>query len=115
MSYKLNDLPTVNAISNNALIVVENDPDGVSTTSTVTPLVLFGNVAVNTVFTATFTASGESIFTSNTTVSNLHISYNSTPSSSTDSVNEGKIWFDEDYIYLATANNNIKRVALTSF
>lgn len=46
----------------------------------------------------------------------LNISHTrSTPLSSTDTVTEGTIWFDNSYLYIATANNSIKRVSLSSF
>lgn len=38
-----------------------------------------------------------------------------TPAASNDAVREGKFWFDDDYIYVATANNTIKRASLSSF
>ncbi len=46
----------------------------------------------------------------------LILSNNSTtPSNSTANCVKGEIWFDSSYVYFATANNVIKRVALTSF
>jgi hypothetical protein len=39
----------------------------------------------------------------------------STPANSTIAVQQGKIWSDGTYIYVATANNTVKRAALSSF
>ena len=38
-----------------------------------------------------------------------------TPANSTINVAQGTIMMDADYIYVATANNTLKRVALSSF
>ena len=116
MVSKLTDLPKVNSVSNDAVFVVENDVAGSPTTSGITATNLFGNISVNTSISASFTVNGSVSFSSsNTTISNLHITYGDTPSNSSISVLKGKIWFDEDYLYVATANNNLKRVSLTSF
>lgn len=45
----------------------------------------------------------------------LIITSNNTPANSTANVAAGTIWADSYYIYVAVANNNIKRTALTSF
>lgn len=116
MAKKFTGLPQVNSISSDALFIVENNANSTPNTSVVSAVSLFSNVAVNTAINATFTVNGEvSFLTSNTTIANLHITYGSTPSNSSISVLKGKLWFDEDYLYLATANNNLKRVALSSF
>lgn len=39
----------------------------------------------------------------------------STPANSTITVKEGKIWYDTSYLYIAVANNTVKRIALDSF
>lgn len=38
-----------------------------------------------------------------------------TPANSTITVTKGKLWIDSSYLYVATANNTVKRVALSSF
>ena len=46
---------------------------------------------------------------------NLIVSKNSTPTSS-NTVAAGKsLWWDNDYLYVVTANNVIKRVSLSTF
>lgn len=40
---------------------------------------------------------------------------NSTPANSTVTVTKGTIFYDVDYIYVAVANNTLKRVSLSSF
>ena len=58
----------------------------------------------------------------NTTISQLEITGDrvviqntKTPASSTITITKGSIFFDTNYLYVATANNTIKRVALSSF
>lgn len=40
---------------------------------------------------------------------------NSTPANSTVTVKAGTIFYDSSYLYIAVANNTLKRVALSSF
>lgn len=40
---------------------------------------------------------------------------NSTPANSAITVTEGRVFFDSSYLYVATANNTLKRVALSAF
>lgn len=40
---------------------------------------------------------------------------NETPANSTVTVVKGTIYYDSNYLYVATANNTLKRVALSSF
>ena len=58
----------------------------------------------------------------NTTISQLAITgdrvvieNDKTPSSNTQTMTKGSIFFDTNYLYVATANNTIKRVSLSSF
>lgn len=50
-----------------------------------------------------------------TPVSNTVVLLNVTPANSTVNCNFGQLFFDSNYLYIATANNNLKRVALTTF
>lgn len=52
---------------------------------------------------------------SNIEVATLLIGNNSTPANSSSNAEQGMVWFDASYIYVATANNVIKRVSLSSF
>ncbi len=49
------------------------------------------------------------------TTSTLVITENTTPANSTANSIQGSIWSDGTYIYVTTATNTIKRVALTAF
>lgn len=50
-----------------------------------------------------------------TTSDKIVIRNDKTPTSSTQTITKGSIFFDSNYLYVAVANNSIKRVSLTSF
>jgi len=88
------------------ILIIEDVPEsGNSTTGGVTVENLFGNSDVN------FTVSNTKILSANTLV----IRKNNTPSTSSDTVTRGTIWFDSSYLYVAIGTNTIKRVALEAF
>lgn len=93
---KISELERVTTFQSDALLVMVSDPSGGAQTIAITAGDLFGNVSVN----ATFT--------------DLHL-VEATPNTSSDVVGKGKLWFDSDFIYIATSNNEIKRVALSTF
>ena len=96
---------------------------------------LFAQVPSNTSIGGTFTAEwnatfsgSNSYFTSNVNVTgttNLGVMKTSsngvtiqnslTPANSSITIEQGKIFWDSSYLYVATANNTVKRVALSSF
>lgn len=45
----------------------------------------------------------------------LVITGNSTPANSTPTVTRGTLFYDTNYLYIAVANNTLKRVTLSSF
>jgi hypothetical protein len=61
------------------------------------------------------TRSAFSNTSSPTVIGNLQFANNATPLSSAVSCSLGQIWADDQYIYVATADNFIKRVALSAF
>ena len=73
------------------LLVIVDDVAGTPITKKVTVGNLLGNTSANVVI------------------------YNSTPANSTITVKKGTILFDTSYLYVAVANNTLKRVALSSF
>ena len=93
---------------------------------------LFGAISANVATTGTLTANGAATFrstlavTGNTAINSVttanrinsntvYLTNRSTPANSTATVSQGRFWFDATYAYFATANNVIKRVALSSF
>ena len=73
-----------------------------SNTNTVTQKVTINSVLSNTA-------------NANVTVENLKITKTDTPANSTISVAGGLVWFDSNYMYVAVANNSVKRISLESF
>jgi len=69
-----------------------------------------GHISVGNVF-----ASGIPLTSSNVYATDLYCANIFTPANSSVGELQGRIWFDNDYIYAATSNSAIKRAALTSF
>jgi len=63
-------------------------------------------------------ANVETAFSNTTTplpVGRLILANSSTPANSTITCRKGEFWFDATYLYVATSDNSLKRVALSSF
>jgi hypothetical protein len=88
---KITELTALTAPVAVDLLVIVDDPTGTPITKYVTVGNLLGNAAANVVI------------------------YNSTPANSTITVKKGTLMFDTSYLYVATANNTLKRIALSSF
>jgi len=88
---KITELTALTAPVAVDLLVIVDDPTGTPVTKYVTVGNLLGNAAANVVI------------------------YNSTPANSTITVKKGTLMFDTSYLYVATANNTLKRIALSSF
>jgi len=88
---KISELTALTTISGDDLLVIVDDPSGTPTTKKVTVANLLGNSAANVVI------------------------QNVTPANGTITVTKGTIMFDSSFIYIATANNVIKKVALSAF
>lgn len=65
---------------------------------------LFANVSANVTFSNAVLS-----------VNNFIVRRGDTPANSTITATEGTMWCDDNYLYVAVANNSLKRVALTSF
>lgn len=106
---KISDLPAASTLTSGDLIPVVANTAGLPSTKKISLSNFYSNVIVTAKFANSVT------FTTSLTANNLYINYRTTPTSSTDSVTQGKVWFDNSYIYVATANNTIKRVAISTF
>ena len=61
-------------------------------------------------------ASPNALFSNvNLQVATLIVGNTTTPISSTMTVTAGSMWYDANYLYIATSNNVIKRLSLESF
>ena len=118
---KITELTAATSLAANDLFVIVKDPSGSPSTRKITVTGAFSNIGSPAVFSNTVTISGNVTITgnvssnANVTANNLFINYRSTPLNSTDTVTTGKMWFDNNYIYVAISNNVIKRAALSSF
>ena len=88
---KISELTALAAPAAEDLMVIVDDPSGTPTTKYVSVGNLLGNSSANVVI------------------------YNATPANSTITVKKGTLMFDTSYLYGATANNTLKRIALTAF
>ncbi|NDG30417.1 hypothetical protein EB118_10130 [bacterium] len=89
---KISELTALTAPAGEDLLVIVDDPTGTSNaTKKVTVSHLLGNSSANVAI------------------------RNVTPANSTITVKAGTMFYDNSYIYIATSNNNLKRVSLSSF
>lgn len=114
MSRTFDALPRANSAPGSSLIPIEIDPTGIHVTQAISVTNLFGNVAVDTAFVANTTANNVTIDGRFDTDA-LFIANTYTPNGSGDVIGERKLWFDANYLYVTTANNVVKRVALSTF
>ena len=89
---KISELSALAAPAAEDLMVIVDDPSGTPTTKYVTVGNLLGNAAANVVIYST-----------------------TTPANSTITVKKGTIMTDGNFLYIAVANNSLKRVAISSF
>ena len=123
--------------SEDLMLVIEN-PNGTPTSKQITVKNLFGSAPSNTSITGTLTVSANTTLNGSNTVISANVNMTSTrgPRTSakwvtiaktTGSVSnnattefgsgglEGSIFWDEDFLYVATSNTVVKRVALSVF
>lgn len=124
---KITELTAANTLSSNSLLVAVTDPSGAATTKKITVANFFGNVSTNAAFNSNVSIAGtttaNSLTVSNSLIvstgsftTSLVIPYRSPPANSTAiAISNNSIFHDGNFLYVATANNVTKRVALTSF
>lgn len=100
---KVTALPAATTVAANDLFYVVADPGGSPISKKITQSSLYSNVVVQARFANTLTTN------------TLIFGNRTTPTTSSDTVVSGTMWFDTNYIYCATAANTIKRVALSTF
>lgn len=101
----ISDLPTLAAPNANTVLVVNHTVSSVVNTYQISTNNFFSNVAANVTLVNTAVLSANTVILRN----------NQTPANSTITVTKGTILFDSNYLYIAVANNSLKRVALSSF
>lgn len=122
---KVSQLDALTTVTSDDLLLVVNDPNGTPASRKVTVANFFGSVDTevthkdrvnfqgNTIHTGTvMNVSANVIFQGNVRLSSDTPSSNNAAS---EGYGVGSIWFDGDYIYVATAAGTIKRAALSEF
>ena len=135
---KITELTALTAPNQKDLLYAVDDPTGTPVSKKISLYDLFGSVPANTSVSGTLTVSANSTFNgANSVVSaNLNITSTNGPkvnagfvtlaSKTTVGSNnattvlgqgglQGSIFWDDNYLYVATANNQIKRIALSVF
>jgi len=135
---KVSGLSALAAPASADLLLIIDDPNGTPASKSITVKTLFGNVPSNTAIAGLLTASANATFSGSNTVfsSNANFTGATGPkisagvvtlsSATTVSSNnattvlsggglQGSIFWDANYLYVATSNTVIKRVALSVF
>ena len=102
---KISALTPRTQVAANDIVAIVANTSNTANTYAVRISDLWGNCAAN------LTVSNSAILT----VTNLRVLKNSTPANSTITCVQGDIWSDGTYIYVAVANNTLKRAALSTF
>ena len=103
---KISELTALTSASTDDLLVIVDSQANNAVTKQVTVGNFFNNSAANVTVGNTYYLSAN----------NFVIRRRATPASSSGTSDlQGSIWFDTNYIYVATANGTIKRAALSSF
>ena len=114
-SSKITELTAANTIAVTDVLPFVSDPSGSPATKKITLSNFYANVVVTAKFANTVTLTAAVTSNNSLTANNLYITYRSTPASSGDSVSNGKLRFDNNYLYVSTNTNVIKRVTLDTF
>jgi hypothetical protein len=100
---KISELTSLAAAATNDVVIILDSSE--SETKSISVASLFGSVPSNTTF------GNAAIVSANTLV----VRNKTTPANNSVTVTEGTIFYDENYLYVAIANNTIRRVALSTF
>lgn len=134
---KITEYPSYSALTSSDLLLIVSNVNVDPASKKIKIKDFFGNISSNTSITSNFTLSGNFTVSGNTyTVNSSSVAFNkivtdnlkinsdgfiisqkSTPPNSgvSEPGTEGKISFDENYLYVKTSNNSIKRIELSSF
>jgi hypothetical protein len=105
MTKKVTEFTALTGAASEDLLLIVDDPSGAPETKKITVANFLGNCSSN------ITLSNTAVLSANAVViRNLQ-----TPANSGITATRGTVFFDTNYLYIAVANNTIKRVALSSF
>ena len=113
---KVSELPTLATAAGEDLIYVVDDPNGTPVSKKISLNSLLGSVPANTTFAQTAT------FNNKVTVANGFVTLSTAKSVTSNNAttvlgagSQGSIFWDENFLYVAVSNTQIKRVALSVF
>lgn len=108
---KISELTALSAASGDDLLVVVDSPSSNATTKKITITNVFNTVAANVNIGNTYFVTAN-----NANIKNLKITRKETAAVSSNTADkEGQMWFDDNYIYVCTANGTVKRATLSTF
>lgn len=100
--HSLSSLPSIEQVDGDELLYIVDNPGSTPSSKSITVTELFSNAS--------------SILTLSVETTDLILNERETPTSSSDSnILNGRIFFDENYLYIKVNINTIKRVALSTF
>jgi hypothetical protein len=121
---KITELAALTAPTGKDLLYVVDDPSGTPVSKKVSLHDMFGSVPANTSITGTATVSGNtSLGGAKTTVTAGQVTLSVATSVGSNNATtvlgradgQGTIFWDQNYLYVATSNTEVKRVALSVF
>ncbi len=121
---KITELAALTSANQKDLLYVVDDPSGTPVSKKISLYNLFGSVPANTSISGTATVSGNTTLSgAKTVVSVGQVTLSSTTNVGSNNATtvlgrgdgQGTIFWDENYLYVATSNTQVKRVALSVF
>ena len=120
---KTTELDALASPNQKDLLYVIDDPTGTPTSKKVSLYTLFGSVPANTSIDGTLSVVANTTLSGNVIVSGGVVTLTSDTTVSSNNATtvlgatgmQGSIFWDENYLYVATSNTVIKRVALSTF
>ena len=107
---KVSELNATATVTKDDLLLIVDDPLGTPLSLKIKVGDLLKNYNANVAFTANTVVSRLVVANSS-----LVITGNNTPANSTITSDQGTIMYDDDYIYVTTRDNTLKRVAISTF
>ena len=121
---KITELAALTAPNQKDLLYTVDDPTGTPVSKQLSLFSLFGAVPANTSISGTLTASGNtSISGAKTELTSGQVTLSAATSVGSNNATtvlgrggaQGTIFWDQNYLYIATSNTEVKRVALSVF